>query len=350
MRWLCFAWVMLTGVVAFAAEVSFDFSNTPEGQVPEGFKPVLAGEGHPGKWQVGMTEVPSLLAPLSPQAPQTAVKPVLIQTDHDPTDERFPMLVYEPREFGDFVLTTRLRILGGKKEQMAGIAFRLQDSENFYVVRLSVLGQNIRFYKVIGGFRGQLIGPTLPLSTNVWHELAIKCQGNQILCALDGKAVMPALHDSSFTKGRIGFWTKSDSRCQFAGATITYTPIVPLSKRVLEAALKKYSRVLDLQLYTLGTEDNTTSVVASKNPEDVGSKGGRAETGAIRDGDIYVGKDKKTVTVVMPVRDRNGDPVAAARIVMRSFPGQTENNAIVRAKPIVDLMANQLQTSREPFK
>jgi hypothetical protein len=37
----------------------------------------------------------------------------------------------------------------------------------------------------------------------------------------------------------------------------------------------------------------------------------------------------------MPLRDKNGDAMAAVRVVMKSFPGQTEENAIVRATPIV---------------
>jgi len=342
--------LVISGMSAVAAQMSFDFSKTPVGETPVGFESILTGEGRLGKWKVVMAEVTPLLVPLSPQAPRTAVKAVLTQADHDPTDERFPILAYGAEEFGDFALTTRLRITGGEKEQMGGIAFRLQDSDNFYVVRISALGQNIRFYKVVGGLRGRLIGPSLSISTNTWHELTIKCQGNEIICSLDGKVVMPPLQDTSFGKGRIGFWTKSDSICQFAGATIVYTPTIPLSKQILEASLEKYPRVVDLQLYTLASEGNTTYVAAGKHPEDVGLQGGKAELGALRDADIYFGKTKKTAIVVMPVRDRNGDPVAAARIVIDSFPGQTENNAIARVKPIIKLMQKQVQTSQDPFK
>ncbi len=333
-----------------AAELSIDFSAASSGEMPKGFRPMLSGQGRPGQWKVESVEVPSALPPLSPNAPQTSVKSVLTQTDLDPTDERFPMLSYEGEEFADFTLTTRLRILGGTQEQMAGIAFRLQDAQNFYVIRISALGQNIRFYKVVDGVRGRLIGPSVAISTNTWHELKIECAGNQILCKLNGQLVMPALQDSSFARGTIAFWTKSDSVCQFAGATVIYTPIVPLSAQLLEAALAKYPRVVDLRLYAVQAGDDAIKAVACKNPQDVGAAGGTAEAGALRDADIYVGKSKKEVTVVMPVRDRNGDPVAAARIVMDSFPGQTDNNAIVRAKPVVQLMETLLQSSRDPFQ
>jgi len=41
------------------------------------------------------------------------------------------------------------------------------------------------------------------------------------------------------------------------------------------------------------------------------------------------------VSVIMPLRDRNGDAMAAVRVLMKPFPGQTEENAIGRAVPIV---------------
>lgn len=335
---------------AQGAELSIDFSATPPGQLPQGFTPLLSGQGQPGHWKVVLTEIPSALPSFSPNAPQTSVKSVLTQTNLDTTDERFPMLVYDSEEFADFTLTTRLRILGGDKEQMAGIAFRLQNASNFYVIRLSALGQNIRFYKVTEGIRGRLIGPTIPVQTNTWYDLTIECAGNQIVCKLDGKLVMPPLQDSSFSRGKIAFWTKSDSRCEFSGGTVVYTPTVPLSTQLLEAALAKFPRVQDLRLYAFHSASNDVKAIACKNPEDLGVVGGKAETGSLRDAEIFVGKTKKAVTVVMPVRDRNGEPVAAAHIVMDSFAGQTDKNAVVRAKPIVQLMESLLQSSQDPFR
>ena len=67
-------------------------------------------------------------------------------------------------------------------------------------------------------------------------------------------------------------------------------------------------------------------------------------------GTIYYGKEKGSVSVVMPLRDRNGDPVAAVRVTLKSFPGQTEKNALARAKPIVDRMAAQVRSARDLFQ
>jgi len=42
--------------------------------------------------------------------------------------------------------------------------------------------------------------------------------------------------------------------------------------------------------------------------------------------------------VALPLHDRNGEPIAAVKVVMKSFLGQTEKNAVARALPIVKQM------------
>jgi hypothetical protein len=44
------------------------------------------------------------------------------------------------------------------------------------------------------------------------------------------------------------------------------------------------------------------------------------------------------------VRDRNGDAVAAVRLRMDTFMGQTEQNALARARPIVKEIQARIQT------
>jgi hypothetical protein len=44
------------------------------------------------------------------------------------------------------------------------------------------------------------------------------------------------------------------------------------------------------------------------------------------------------------LRDRNGDIIAAVRVVMKSFIGQTEANALARATPIVREMQLRVQS------
>lgn len=330
-----------------AAERLFDFSQFPQNQTPPGFRSTAAGSGKPGDWKVVMDEVPPVLEPLSAKAPVVTKRAVLAQLARHPADEHFPMLIFEEETFGDFTLTTRFKTVGGAIEQMAGIAFRVQDERNFYVIRASSLGNTFRFYKVVDGQRGPLIGPEIEIPKGVWHEMTIECKGNHIRALLNGKEVIPQLTDKTFTTGKIAFWTKSDSVSYFADTKLVYTPRIPLAQTLVQEAVRKYPRVVGLRIYAITGADANPRVVASKDESEIGLAGAAAEQDVIRNGKTYYGKGKDTVTLTLPLRDRNGDPIAAARVVLKSFPGQTEQNALVRAQPIVKQMQARVQSLAE---
>jgi hypothetical protein len=85
-------------------------------------------------------------------------------------------------------------------------------------------------------------------------------------------------------------------------------------------------------------------LIASKDEKEIGEPGAEAELNVIRQASIYYAKTRESVSVIMPLRDRNGDPIAAARVVMRTFPGQTEQNALARATPIVKEMQRRIKS------
>ena len=47
------------------------------------------------------------------------------------------------------------------------------------------------------------------------------------------------------------------------------------------------------------------------------------------------------------LRDRNGDPVAAVRVIMKSFAGQTEQAAFARALPVVREMQSHVTSLQD---
>ena len=56
---------------------------------------------------------------------------------------------------------------------------------------------------------------------------------------------------------------------------------------------------------------------------------------------------KETVAVTMPLQDNNGEPMAAVRVVLKTFPGETEQSALNRARPIVKEMQASAQSLAE---
>ena len=332
-----FLWALaLLTLPAGAAERKFDFSAVGENHQPPGFRSTVTGQGKAGDWRIVMDEVPPLLQPITAQAPVVTKKAVLAQLAQDPTDEHFPLLIYEGETIGDFTLTTRFKTVKGVAEQMAGIAFRIQNETNYYVVRASSLGNTFRFYKVLNGQRGPVVGPDVQIPAGVWHELVVECKGIQIRCRLNGKELITATDQvNPFTSGKIGFWTKSDSVSYFADTRLVYTSHEAPAQSLVRQIVKKYPRLLGLQVYVLGDDPKTSRLLASKNTNEVARVGGKVEQDVIAQGTTYYGLEKESVSVVMPLRDRNGDPVAAVRVIMKTFAGQTEQNAVVRALPII---------------
>ena len=344
-NWCCWALLLLV-LPAGAAELKIEFGDFHEGEAPPGFRSTVAGKGKPGQWNVIAEEVAPLLAPLTSQpSPSHTSHHVLAQLALDPTDEHFPMLIYEGDRFGDFTLTTRLKTVRGVIEQMAGIVFRVQNESNYYVVRASSLDGTFRFYKMRDGQRGLLVGPKVEIPSGVWQDVVLQCKGNEIHCRLNGKEIISVTdRDTPFLLGKIGFWTKSDSVSYFGDTAIDYIPSEPAAQKLVREVLHHYPRLLGLKIYVAGTNGSQPRVIASGDPHELGQPGGSTEQEVIGRSETYFGREKDVVSVIMPLRDRNGDAMAAVRVVMKGFPGQTEENAIIRAAPIVKRIQERAQT------
>jgi hypothetical protein len=326
--------LLLLALPSLAAERKFDFGQFTTGQMPTGFVSVVTGKGKPGEWKVITEEVAPLLTPRPEHSVTT--HSVLAQLSQDPTDEHFPLLICDDLRFGDFTLTTRFKTMRGVIEQMAGVAFRVQNASNYYVVRASSLGNTFRFYKVLNGQRGPPVGPEVSIPAGEWQELTVSCTGNQIRCGLNGKELISVTDKANaLTSGTFGFWTKSDSVSYFGETRLVYVPFEGPAQKIVKDVLHKYPRLSGLKVYVAGKQAGQTRLIASGNEKELGQAGARTEKEVLATGETYYGKENDTISVVMPLRDRNGDAMAAVRVMMKAFPGQTEENAIIRAAPIV---------------
>ena len=346
MRKYLFGFWLALALPAAGAEIKIDFGGAATDRVPTNFHAVLAGGGRPGEWKIIQDEVPPLLTPLSRQAPVVTRRAVVAQTSTDPTDERFPMLIYDGETFQDFNLTTRFKIVSGAVEQMAGVVFRYQNESNYYVIRASALGHNVCFYEIVNGDLRDTVGSKTNISIGFWHNLSVRCQGNEISCSLDGNPVIPPLQNSLFKTGKIGFRTKSDAVCYFGDTTIAYTPRVPRAQTVVQDVLKEQPRIVGLRLYTLDAHGQP-HIIASKIEKEIGQPGTDAEKGAITDGKSYFGRSRGTVILTLPLRDHNGDPIAAVRVQLKSLLVESEDTALTRARMVVNPIQERLASREE---
>ena len=344
-----FAALALILVNARGADRTFDFSTNALGELPAGWSAYRIGEGRPSQWKVIHEDVPPLLAPISPNAPKVTKQAVVAQTSIDPTDERFPVLVFDGDKYGDFSYSVRFKITGGAIEQIAGVVFRFQDEKNFYVVRASALGNNLRFYKFVDGKRQPAVGPAIDIPKATWHTLTIEASGNRFRVKLNDKLVMPDITDNSFPSGKIGFFTKSDSLVLYSDPKITYKPLESLATALVRATMEKNPRLLNVRIFGRTADNPTLRVLASHKPADIGQAASKTELRIMTENVPFLGKDpiEKEVLVTYPLHDRNGEPIGIAKFTLRAFRGQTDNNALARVKPIVDDMHLQIGAAKD---
>jgi len=166
---------------------------------PIGFQPMLTGKGGPVAWSV-------IDDPTAPAGPK-----VLAQTSADKTDYRFPLAVFDQPVLADLDVAVRFKPVAGEVDRAAGIAVRLVDRDNYYVVRANALEDNVRLYRVVKGDRRQFAGANVKVPSGVWQELRLIVRGNRFDVFFEGRSLYGAT-DATFTAaGRVALWTKADS-------------------------------------------------------------------------------------------------------------------------------------------
>ena len=187
--------------------VKFNFDQDTVGQTPAGFTSYASGSGPAGKWVVQeMADAPS-------------GKRVVVQTDADDTDNRFPVLIADKEDYADVDVSVKGKAISGKGDQGIGLVFRFHDPQSYYVIRANALENNVRLYKMVDGRRKQFAGADVQVTSGQWHNLRVVARGDQIVGYFDGQKLID-VHDATYTKGKVGLWTKADSVTAFDDLTV----------------------------------------------------------------------------------------------------------------------------------
>jgi hypothetical protein len=193
---VCASVVLVSGETA-----KLDFEKDEIGKAPKGFSFALTGQGKPGVWIVRQDD--------------RAHGNVLVQTDADTTDYRFPVAVYDNFSAKDVELSVQFKALSGKGDQGAGIVWRYRDHNNYYITRCNALEDNCTIYHVINGRRVAFLNQNVKVASNVWHTLAVEAAGDHVVVTYDGKKVLDAKDSTFKDAGKVGLWTKADSVMAF---------------------------------------------------------------------------------------------------------------------------------------
>jgi hypothetical protein len=212
----------LAGCVIAAAVVyaqtarTVTFDQDKVGAPPQGFSPALTGQGKPGVWVV-MKDA---------QSPERGN--VLAQIDPDPTDYRFPVCVLDGLSAKDLDLSVMFKPVSGRGDEAAGLVWRYQDANNYYIVRANALENNVVLYKVQNGRRtdlplkgvGRTYGKKVTVPSGQWSTLRVLATGSLFEVFLDRQQLYQ-VEDTTFPDaGKVGVWTKADSVTYFDDLSI----------------------------------------------------------------------------------------------------------------------------------
>jgi hypothetical protein len=200
-------------LVGQGASRKVDFSNDAVGQSPKGFEfGHTTKVGAPGKWVVQAEGSNKYLA----------------QVDPDNTRSRFPVAVLSDVTAADIDLSVRFKPVSGRVDQAAGLVWRFQNEDNYYIVRANALENNVVLYKVEKGKRtdlpvkgeGRTYGKEAQVPSGQWSTLRVVAAGPRFEVFFNGSKLYE-VEDITFTQpGKVGLWTKADSVTQFDDVTI----------------------------------------------------------------------------------------------------------------------------------
>jgi hypothetical protein len=181
--------------------------NALPGQLPTGFRTGRTGKGAPAAWSVVEdSSVPS--------------GKVLAQTSADQTDYRFPLAIYDGITAKDVEVSVRFKAVGGRIDRAGGIAVRLADPDNYYVLRANALEDNVNFYHVVRGSRRQISGANVKVPSDQWQTLTLRAVGDHFTIGFNDRTLFTATDRTFSNVGKVGLWTKADSVTWFDTLTV----------------------------------------------------------------------------------------------------------------------------------
>jgi hypothetical protein len=183
----------------------------PIGSAPTEFD-LLATGGPSGRWVIRER----------PDAP--SARAALAQEDSSRSSSRFALAVPAGVIFGDVGVSVKCFPFAGRVDRACGLVWRLRDEQNYYLARANALEGNVRFYYVQNGSRHEVAGWDGPVTSCAWHTLRADMHGDHVEVFWDGQKVIDSRDGRFAGDGRIGLWTKADSRTLFDDLVVRRLP------------------------------------------------------------------------------------------------------------------------------
>ena len=350
----CFAQIIAAACVSFlpalpvaaqTGERVWNFDHDTAGKPPQGFTSALTGKGTIGEWTV-MKDVTA-----------TSQPNILAQTSQDKTDYRFTLAIADGTNYKDLALSVKFKAIAGKVDQGAGLIFRLQDKDNYYIVRANALEDNFRLYHVVKGQRVQFAGANFKVTSQEWHEIKVDARGDEFKCYYDKQLKFTAKDGTFKDAGKVGLWTKADSVIYFddltakelsASASASSSGIY--AQRLVDELAARHPELVRIGMHVTPPNKSDNIIIACNLSERIGWKSDAEDLKAMKSGQPVVLKEDGNFDVTLPLHDAAGKAIGAIGLTFKPLPGEKSEGAARRARAMAREIENQIASTSQLFE
>jgi hypothetical protein len=194
---LCSVGLAASTMAAGQKPASRTFDEDGAGAAPEGFTFAATRQQASGTWIVRSEGSGHILVHPADMPPQRG----------------FALAVLGAIDEEDLTVSVRLKLAAG--DRSAGLVWRYQDPDNYYVARLNLDRQYLAVYRVVDGNVVRFAAEDdLELDPDAWYTLKVTHEGPRLRVYLGGIRVLDR-RDRTFRQGGVGLWSTSGSTAWF---------------------------------------------------------------------------------------------------------------------------------------
>jgi hypothetical protein len=200
------------------------FDRVKPGTLPPYWTMTATHAGVPAQWEVIR----------DPRAPTR--QNVLAQVSPAATEAEYPLAIYDRAQCADGDLSVKFKITGGRHATTAGIVWRYQDQNNYYLLDFSAGENRIALYRVqdgerrpipISGANSSSSGVKHEIHLNQWYVAKVTFQGSRVHVSFGNRWLFDAEDSGIQTQGKTGLWTMAGTMAEFddyhVGPKVTIT-------------------------------------------------------------------------------------------------------------------------------
>jgi hypothetical protein len=204
------AWALL-GLLGFGAD-NVNFDTLKPGATPPNWSFTSTRGDEQARWEIRR----------DPTAPSRGN--VLEEVSGTRGQFDFPFAIFDKVVCRDGDLSVKFKIDGGGAVKTAGIVWRYQDRNNYYLLHFSAVEKNIVLYRILDGktqaipavgARPGTVGIAHDIRAGQWYVAKVMFRGARVRVLFGNRRLFDAEDNAMLVAGKTGVWTKGRTTASF---------------------------------------------------------------------------------------------------------------------------------------